>query len=73
MADGEFLSADEVQRLTGQRSRAKQAAWLKAEGIPGKQDGSRMIVSRVHVRAWLEGRPVVSSTGPNWSAMPRHA
>lgn len=72
MIEGEFLSPDEVQRLTGQRSRAKQATWLKSEGIPARQDGSRMIVSRVHVRSWLEGRPVVSSNGPNWAAM-RHA
>jgi anti-sigma factor RsiW len=65
----EFLDADELRVLTGFKPAAKQDAWLRDKGIPHRRDGKRLIVSRQHVRAWLEGRLVVSSNGPNWSAV----
>jgi hypothetical protein len=70
---GEFLEKPELRRLTGCAWATAQAAWLKERGIPHRLDGKRLIVCRVHVRAWVEGRQVVSSNGPNWSAMPKHA
>ena len=69
MSDAEFLAADELRALTGYKPAGKQEGWLKARGIPNRRDGSRIIVSRRHVLAWLEGRAVVSSNGPNWSAV----
>jgi hypothetical protein len=69
MSDPEFLAADELRTLTGCKPVAKQDAWLRDNGIPHRRDGSRLIVCRAHVRAWVEGRPVVSSNGPNWSAV----
>ena len=66
---GEFLEKPELRRLTGCAWATTQAAWLKGAGIPFKLVGKRLIVCRVHVRAWVEGRPVVSSNGPNWSAV----
>jgi hypothetical protein len=69
MSDGEFLSKDELHQLTGAARASAQAAWLKSEGIPHQLRDKRVIVCRVHVRAWAEGRPVVSSGGPNWAAV----
>lgn len=69
MSEPEFLSPDELRALTGFKPAGKQDAWLQEHGIPHRRDGSRMIVSRQHVRSWLEGRTVVSSNGPNWSAV----
>lgn len=65
----EFLGPDELRALTGFKPAGKQSAWLTDRGIPHRKDGSRIIACRVHVRAWVEGRPVVSSNGPNWSAV----
>lgn len=69
MTQGGFLDRDDLRRLTGAARANAQAAWLKAEGIPFKREGSRVIVVWLHVHAWLEGRPVVSSNGPNWAAV----
>ena len=68
-AKPEFLDKAELHQLTGAARVKAQAAWLKAEAIPHKVAGERVIVSRLHVRAWLEGRAVVSSSGPNWAAV----
>ena len=65
----EFLEPEEVKRLTAAAQAAKQDAWLTQQGIPHKVDRRRVIVSREHVRAWLEGRPLRSSSGPNWAAV----
>lgn len=58
---GEFLEPPELHGLTGYARSNQQAAWLKEQGIPHRIDGRRVIVSREHVRAWLEGRNIVSS------------
>jgi hypothetical protein len=65
----EFLDAAELRSLTGFQRAAEQEAWLTERGVPCRRDGRRMIVSRLHTRLWLEGRPVVSSSGPNWAAV----
>lgn len=65
----EFLAPEEIKSLTDCAQSRKQDAWLTEQGIPHKTDRRRVIVSREHVRAWLEGRPLRSSNGPNWSAV----
>ena len=65
----EFLSITDLHALTGYARQGKQAAWLKDNGIPHRVDGVRVIVASRHVTSWLEGRTVVSSSGPNWSAV----
>lgn len=65
----EYLDSTELQRLTDAARSSQQSKWLKEHSIPHQCDGKRVIVSRVHVQAWLEGRPVRSSTGPNWAAV----
>lgn len=65
----EFLSSPELHDLTGYAWPSSQATWLKEQGIAHRLNGKRVIVSRVHVRAWLEGRPVVQSSGLNLSAI----
>lgn len=69
MNESEFLSADELHDLTDFKQSGKQAEWLRERGIPHRLDGRRVIVSRHHAREWLAGRAVVSSNGPNWSAV----
>lgn len=65
----EFLSQQDLHSLTGFARPTKQAQWLKDQGIPHRVDGARIIVASRHVTSWLEGRTVVSSSGPNWSAV----
>lgn len=65
----EYLSPAELHTLTGFARSAQQAGWLKKHMLPHQADGKRIIVSREHIRAWLEGKDVKSSTGPNWAAV----
>jgi len=65
----EYLNTQELHALTGYARGAQQAAWLKIHSIPHKKDGSRVIVSRVHVQSWLEGKPVLSRGGMNVAAI----
>jgi hypothetical protein len=65
----EYLNSTELHQLTGYARSTQQTAWLKFRCIPHKQDGSRVIVSRVHVQSWLEGKPTLARTGMNIAAI----
>ena len=65
----EYLSAKELHDVTDYARSAQQVAWLKFRGIPHKQDGTRVIVSRVHVQSWLEGKPITARGGMNVAAI----
>jgi hypothetical protein len=66
----EFMTPDELRDLTGKRGQALQVQFLKAEGIPHKERRGRLLVSRVHVRDWLAGRPLPrASVGVNLAAL----
>ena len=65
----EYLLASELHQLSGYARHGQQHEWLTAQGIPHRVDGKRIIVSREHVRAWLEGRATVMSTGLNLKAI----
>ena len=65
----EYLSLDELRSLTNYACRGLQATWLTNKNIPHLIDGKRVIVSRVHVMARLEGRIVASSSGLNIGAI----
>lgn len=69
MSESEFLSAEELRQLTGRARVKAQAEWLHAEGIPFKRGGDGLVVCRIHIRSWVEGRPVVSSGGLDWSTV----
>lgn len=69
MPESEFLSSDELRELTDASRAGKQAAWLEENHVPYRHVGTRVLVSRMHIRAWLEGRAIVTSKGPNWAAM----
>ena len=62
----EYLSSQELHQLTGYARSGQQSAWLKFRGIPFKQDGARIIVSRVHVQSWLEGKPTMALANTFW-------
>ncbi len=61
----EYLAPQELHALTGYARATSQASWLTSKGIPHRLDDRRIIVSREHVRGWLEGRTVASSQGLN--------
>ena len=65
----EYLTRTELHSLTGYARCAEQAAWLAEKNIPHLLDGKRVIVSRVHVMARIEGRIVASSSGLNLGAI----
>ena len=65
--ESEYLDKVDLKRLTAEARIPKQSAWLKQRGIPHQTDGQRVIVSRLHVRRWLEGKPTTASNGPAWS------
>jgi hypothetical protein len=61
----EFLTPAEVKAAAGgAASIADQAATLKANGIPHRLVGRRLLVSRYHVRAWLQGEVVAPRSEP---------
>jgi hypothetical protein len=59
----EFLSPAELKDLTAQSKTAAQVEILERERIPHKVLGSRVKVSRYHVREWLAGRLAPASRG----------
>lgn len=65
----EFLDSQELHALTGFARATQQATWLREKGIPFRQDGRRIIISRVHAREWLEGRTAVVSSGLKLAAI----
>lgn len=69
VTESEFLSSSDLHQLTGMARAAGQVAWLVEKRIPHRADGRRVIVSRFHARAWLEGKQAVISKGPNWASV----
>ena len=66
----EYLSAKELHDVTDYARAAQQVAWLKFRGIPHKQDGTRVIVSRVHVQSRLRVQASTDSpTSRRWRAL----
>ena len=65
----EYLSLQELHQITGYARARQQAAWLAEQRIPHRLDGRRVILSRLHVQAWLQGRNSVTSGGPNWGVV----
>lgn len=65
----EFLTAAEIKRLTSEDNADRQALVLATDGIPFRQRGKRLLVSRFHCREWLSGRVVTPSRGVNLAAV----
>jgi len=65
----ELMAGWEISELTDLKHADKQSAWLTERGIPHKLERRRVILSRAHVRGWLEGRHVVLSSGINFAAI----
>lgn len=65
----EYLGVTELHSLTGFARSVSQARWLLEKKIPHQTDGRRVIVSRVHVQHWLEGKTAPVNNGPNWAAV----
>jgi hypothetical protein len=65
----EYLNSTDLHTLTGYARAFKQAEWLKERGLPHRVDGGRIIISRIHVQSWLEGKPVVRFGGINFEAV----
>jgi hypothetical protein len=71
MSNGEFLTTGdpELEAFTDYARAKEQAIWLKERNIPHRLEEKRVIVSRVHLRQWLEGRELVVGDGVNWAAL----
>lgn len=69
MSEGEFLLPPEVRQLAGKAELAAQGEVLRLLGIPHRTVGRRVLVSRHHVRAWLEGKPMPVSREVNLGAV----
>ena len=67
--NNEYLSNQELSRLTGGSENSHKSHWLKLRSIPHQQDGKRIIVSREHVRNWLEGKVTLTRAGMNLGAI----
>ena len=65
----EYLNSPELHTLTGYARCTDQGKWLATKGIPHRLDGKRVIVSREHIRGWLEGRTVATSSGLNMAGI----
>lgn len=65
----EFLSDDELRDLTDKSQRRAQAEVLAALGLPFREVGRRIIVSREHARAWLRGDAVKPTRQPDFEAI----
>lgn len=65
----ELMSPREVREATGKARPGQQAEWLTERGVPHRLDGRRIILSRAHFRAWLEGKIVPKTSGINWGAV----
>lgn len=63
----EFLSSADLHDLTGFARAAEQESWLLERGIPHKREGKRIIVSKIHSRAWLAGKPMVATVKPHFA------
>jgi hypothetical protein len=64
---GEFLSRAELRELTSRARRADQLIVLKRLGLPHRcaEPGLRVLVSRQHVRDWLNGSKVIAPRAPS--------
>lgn len=67
--NNEYLSNQELSRLTGGSENSHKSHWLKLRSIPHQQDGKRIIVSREHVRDWLAGKVTLTRSGMNLNAI----
>ena len=67
--NNEYLSNQELSRLTGASENGSKSRWLSGRSIPYKLDGKRIIVSREHVRNWLEGKVTLTRAGMNLGAI----
>ena len=65
----ELRTPQERHELTGYARSGQQSEWMRERGIPHRVDGRRVIVSRVHVQAWLAGRNMAASSGLNLEAI----
>ncbi len=65
----EYLSNEELRGLTGRIQSQRRALWLEQRSIPHQKDGSRILVSRVHVQRWLEGKRNTPHSGMNLAAI----
>lgn len=64
-----LLSPEELVALTGSRRHAAQRRWLVDHGIPFREAGVRLLVSRVAAERWLSGVDATPTRGVNLAAV----
>lgn len=63
----EFLEPEDLRQLTGCRVREDQIRVLRRDGIPFKERGRRLLVSRHHAREWISGKVITPTRKPDFS------
>jgi hypothetical protein len=71
---GEIMGPSEIADLAAADSLPVQARWLKERGIPHRIEGrgtrkQRLVVSRFHVRQWIEHGTRGASAQANWTTV----
>lgn len=69
MTESEFLSPAELRDLTTKARLADQVRMLQSQGLPFREIGRKLLVSRHHMRAWLCGEPIAQTRAPNMGAI----
>ena len=65
-----FLSAEEIQRLTGKKRPSAQIAWLRAKGYKFTVNGlNQPVVAIAEATRKLVGGSAAQKQEPNWGAM----
>lgn len=63
------LSPIELRELTGSAKLPAQRRWLVENGLPFREVGVRLLVSRAAAEKWLSGVDAVAHRGVNLAAV----
>jgi hypothetical protein len=64
------LSNAELKDVSGRALSAAQEDWFRSKGIPCKRNGrGDLVVLWRHVEQWVEGRPPVRFSEPDFSSL----
>jgi hypothetical protein len=64
------LTKEELTATSGMARDSAQERWLRAEGIPFRRNArGELVVLWTHVTAWVEGRPSVRFSEPDFSSL----
>jgi hypothetical protein len=64
------LSRESLKAVSGRALSSAQEEWFRSQGIPCKRNGrGDLVVLWRHVEQWVEGRPPVRFSEPDFSSL----